>query len=28
MAWGDFTDALESGQFDDYFEKKYGMPAA
>jgi len=28
MSWDNFTSALESGKFDDFFEKKYGMPAA
>ena len=28
MEWDDFANQLESGGFDDFFESKYGMPAA
>lgn len=28
MEWSSFKSKLKSGGFDDYFEKKYGMPAA
>jgi len=28
MQYSDFQQKLESGAFDDYFERKYGMPAA
>jgi hypothetical protein len=28
VGWKDFKSELKSGKYDDYFEKKYGMPAA
>lgn len=28
MGWNDFAQQLQSGGFDDFFEQKYGMPAA